>query len=165
MDKTVPNDIFHSGCQKCAYCGVKTIDAKIIRRKQQRRWRFIFHCRAHVDDAERDIILALKEAGLYRQSDVLKEPLFAILPEDLVLEDPALDKKETGWYLNTSLSSQNVELVYHNPLTKVWFINLCHPLTHRETFVPVTSLKDSLPEDQHGQVDAFIARLTSGLYA
>lgn len=138
---------------------------------QQRRWRFIFHCHAHVDDAERDIILALKEAGLYRQSDVLKEPLFAILPEDLVLEDSTLEyltlntRIKKGWYLNTSLSSQNVELVYHNPLTKVWFINLCHPLTHQETFVPVTSLKDSLPEEHHGQVDAFIARLTSGLYA
>ena len=127
---------------------------------QQRRWRFIFHCHAHADDAERDIILAIKEAGLYRQSDVLKEPLFAILPEDLILKG-----LEKGWYLNTSLSSQNVELVYHNPLTNIWFINLCHPLTHQETFVPVTSLKDSLPEDQHGQVDAFIARLTSGLYA
>jgi len=163
MDKTIPNDIFHSGCQKCAYCGVKTLDAKLIRRNEHRRWRFIFHCTAHVDDAERDIILALKEAGLYRQSDVLKEPLFAILPEDLVIKHE--DRVETGWFLNTLLLSQNVELVFWGRTTNMWYINLCHPLTYRETYVPVTYLKDSLPEDQHGQVDAFIARLTSGLYA
>lgn len=150
MDKTVPNDIFHSGIYKCAYCGVDTRKSKCIRKNPPRNLRFIFYCDTHSSDAERDIKIVLKGLGLHRQSDVLKQPLFAVLPEDIVY-DGGLG------VLNKSLMEDSIELVLET--SNGWAICIFNTLTGKVDRVPVSTLKQSLPDAHHGLVDEFIAFL------
>lgn len=158
MDKTVPNDIFHSGVYKCAYCGVSSQKSKCIRISPPSKQRFIFYCDNHNADAERDVISALKTLGYHRQSDVLKQPVFAVLPEDLVVKSSG----ETGWFLNTSIITDNIDLVhrfYDQPT--YWAISIINVLTGEKMPIPVSSLKLSLPVTQHELVDDLITWLSS----
>lgn len=156
MDKTVPNDIFHRGCNKCAYCGVKTGKAKCIRTYPQRTQRFIFYCYAHSVEAERDLVSVLKERGLIRQCDVLQHPLFAVLPEDLVTKNGG-----SGWFLNKSLMEDSITFV-HLRKDGTWVIAIDNITPYIDTYMPVSDLKVSLPDEHHGLVDDFIVWLSNG---
>jgi hypothetical protein len=162
MNKTVPNDIFHPGTYKCGYCGVKTQLYKVIYKREARLQRFIFYCNTHKVDAEHDIICALREAGYYRQSDVLKHPLFSVLPEDLKIKN-SQGTFEDGWFLNTSLISESVEFVheFNKKEEKTWGINIINVITGEIKFIPVSMLKLSLPDEHHGLVDSLIAWLSN----
>lgn len=157
MNKTVPNDIFHSGVYKCAYCGIATQKNKCIRTFPPSTRRFIFYCDEHGDDAERDIICALKSLGYYRQSDVLKQPVFAVLPEDLVLQPSG----ENIAVLNTSLMIDNTQFVIRcNDEPKTWAISIFNTISSEEKFIPVSLLKLSLPSEHHKLVDDLIVWLS-----
>jgi hypothetical protein len=154
MNKTVPNDIFHSGVCKCAYCGIATQKSKCIRTNPPRTRRFIFYCDEHHNDAERDILCVLKSLGYYRQYDVLKQPVFAVLPEDLLLYPSG----EYIYVLNTSLTGDNIEFVIkHDDEHK---INIFNSMTSNTIYVPVSLLKLSLPPEHHKLVDDLIVWLS-----
>jgi hypothetical protein len=154
MDKTIPNDILHEGVYKCAYCGIATQKNKCIRTFPLSRRRYIFYCDKHGDDAERDIICVLKTLGYYRQSDVLKQPVFAVLPEDLVLHPSG----ENIAVLNKSLMYDNTKFVIRckdEPNISIFNTKSCE-----EKFVPVSLLKLSLPPEHHKLVDDLIVWLS-----
>lgn len=159
MEKTVPNDWYHPGCYKCAYCGLSTQKSKCLRRYPQNKWRYIFYCYAHRDDAERDMVSILNKLGYYRQSDILKQPLFAVLPEDLVKKS-ALGVG-VGWFLKTSLLEDSIDLVRKDQ-DGTWTIAIDHLTPNIATYMPVSDLKMSLDEKHHGLVDDFIAWLSTG---
>ena len=157
MDKTVPNNIFHHGVNKCAYCGVTSQMRKCIRMYPPSRRRFIVYCDKHGDDAERDIMCVLKSLGYYRQSDVLKQPVFSVLPEDLVLQSSG----EHIAVLNTSLMNDNIEFVIrYNDEPKTWAISIFNTISSEEKFIPVSLLKLSLPLEHHKLVDDLILWLS-----
>ena len=159
MNKTVPNDIFHSGCNKCAYCGVSTSKTKCIFSYPPSTRRFIFYCNEHNAEAERDIFLAHKELGLYRQSDVLKQPVFGVLPEYLTVKSSC----EKRWCLDKTIIDGNTEFVRrHVDDPTTWAIRIIHDLTGETKPFPVSELKLSLPVEQHGLVDDLIAWLSVG---
>ena len=158
FDRTVPNDSFHPGCYKCAYCGVKAWQTKCLRKYPQSKWRFIFYCDAHSTNAERDIVSILKELGFHRQSDVLKQPVFEILPVDLVKKSP-WGSVGIGWFLNTSLWGDNINFV-HRQADGTWIIAIDNSTPNSETYMPVEDLKMSLAEEDYGLVDDLIAWLS-----
>lgn len=160
MNRTVPNDLFHPGCYKCAYCDKSTQQSKCLRRYPQTKWRFIFYCSAHSADAERDMASILKELDCHRQSDVLKHPVFAVLPEDLVKKSPwgTIGK---GWFLNTSLHGDSLDLVYKQA-DGTWNIAIDNLTPNIATYIPVSDLKMSLPDEHHWLVDDLIHWLSNG---
>lgn len=158
MNKTVPNDIFHSGCNKCAYCGISSRQTKCILSYPPRTRRFIFYCNEHNADAERDILLAHRELGLFRQSDVLKQPIFKVLPEYLTVNGSC----ENRWCLDKTIIDGNTEFVHRfddEPTT--WAIRIIHDSTGETKPLPVSELKLSLPIEHHRLVDDLIAWLSA----
>jgi len=159
MDKTVPNNGFHPGCYKCAYCQVKTQKALCLRTYPQTNWRFIFYCDAHTADAEDDMRSILKKRGYHKQCDVLKQPVFAVLPENLVKKSPW--GIGIGWFLNTSLWGDSIDLVYQEK-DGTWVIAIDNVTPNIATYMPVSELKMSLPNEHHGLVDDLIKWLSNG---
>ena len=158
MEKTVPNNWYHPKCYKCAYCDIKTQQSKCLRRYPPTNWRFIFYCDAHRDDAERDMVSILKKFNYHRQSDILKQPLFAVLPEDLVKKGEW--GTGTNWFLNTSLWEDSIDLIYKKD--GMWIIAIDSPILNTATYIPVEHLKWSLPDEHHNLVDEFITWLSTG---
>lgn len=157
MDKIVPNNIFHSGVYKCAYCGIATQKNKCIRTFPHSTRRYIFYCDEHCDDAERDIMCVLKTLGYYRQSDVLKQKVFSVLPEDLALQPSG----ENNVVLNTSLIDDNIDFVIRcNDEPKTWAISVFNTTSSEEKYIPVSLLKLSLPPEHHELVDELILWLS-----
>lgn len=159
MDKTVPNNGFHPGCYKCAYCGVKTQKALCLRTYPQTNWRFIFYCDAHTADAECDMRSILKKRGYHRQCDVLKQPVFDALPNTLVKKGSW--GTGTNWFLNTSLWEDSIDLVYQQK-DGTWVIAIDNPIPNTSTYIPVEYLKWSLSDEHHGLVDDLITWLSNG---
>ena len=159
MNRTVPNNLFHPGSYKCAYCNKSTQQSKCLRRYPQTNWRFIFYCGDHRDDAERDILSILKKLDYHRQSDVLKHPVFEILPENLVKKGPW--EIGTNWFLDTSLWEDSIDLV-HKQQDGTWTIAIDNPIPNTATYIPVEHLKWSLPDQDHWLVDDLIIWLSNG---
>jgi len=159
MDRTVPNNFYHPGCYKCAYCGTSTKISKCLRRYPPTNWRFIFYCDAHSADAERDMLSILKERNYHRQSDVLNHRVFAVLPEDLVKKGPW--GTGTNWFLDTSLWGDSIDLVYKQQ-DGTWTIAIDNVIPNTATYLPVEHLKWSLPDKDHWLVDDLIHWLSNG---
>lgn len=160
MERTVPNDYLHPRCYKCAYCDVKTQQSKCLRRYPQTNWRFIFYCDTHGADAERDMLSILKERGYHRQRDVLKQPVFSVLPEDLVKKSP-WGTVGIGWFLDTSLWEDSIDFVYRQK-DGTWVIAIDNLTPNTATYMPVSELKMSLPIEHHSLVDNLIEWLSNG---
>ena len=157
FERTVPNNAYHPGCYKCAYCGVKTQKSKCLRRYPQTNWRFIFYCDTHSTHAERDLLSILKERGLYRQCDVLSQPVFDALPDTLVKKGPW--GTGTNWFLNSSLWPDSIDFVYRQK-DGTWVIAIDNSIPNTATYIPVEHLKLSLPDEHHGLVDDFLCWLS-----
>ena len=158
FERTVPNDAYHPGCYKCAYCKIKTKTSLCLRTYPQTKWRFIFYCDAHYHNAERDLLSILKERGVYRQYDVLRQPVFDALPNTLVKKGPW--GTETNWFLNSSLWEDSIDLVYRQK-DGTWSIAINNSIRNTATYIPVEHLKWSLPDEHHGLVDDFLRWLSN----
>lgn len=139
----------------CAYCGSQRSGVKSIFTVNRYSRRYIYYCSNHEEQAEHDIVRQLRDLDMYRQSDVLKEPIFALLPEKL-----------DNWHLYKSDNGDYAEFVgrfEHD--TTIWGIGLIEQETGLQMSVPISWLKQFLPLEHQGLTEALIRRLDSGLYA
>lgn len=103
------------------------------------------------------MLTILKERGLYRQCDVLSQPVFDALPDTLVKKGPW--GTGTNWFLNTSLWEDSIDLVYRQT-DGTWVIAIDNCVPNIQCFMPVEDLKWSLSVEHHGLVDDLITWLS-----
>lgn len=137
----------------CSFCAAPTDKVKSIYTVNRWKRQYIWHCDDHEALAEQAIICRLKALGYFRQRDILKEPLFAVLPPVFIIDG-------VEWQLNKSHNGDYVEFVgrfEHD--TSVWGIDLIDYKTGFQMSVPVISLKQFLPVEHQGLVDALLRSL------
>jgi len=120
---------------------------------------YIWYCDDHEELAEQEIVRRLKTLGYFRQRDILKEPLFGVLPPIFTIEG-------AEWRLYTSDNGDYAEFVgrlEHD--TTMWGIDLYDPHTGLQMCIPITSFKQFLPVEHQGLVDALLLKLNGGFYA
>lgn len=166
--KPVQSDIFDPNWGKCAYChSLADASPFIIKENiQHPTWshvitRYIYNCKTHVVDAQRDFRAYMHLKSRVLQVDALTDKLFTVITKStpIVVERAHrtyFDK--VGW----TISDTNDALIQKDLATSVWTIVVVNKMAHLTKRIPVSDLKLCIPDG--ALVDAFIARLDEGFY-
>lgn len=149
----------------CLYCGAsasyyKDCDVQLstiaCEKEEHRCW------------AKRDAFAWLHRHKRVRRKDYEKEPLFCetTLLTDLIKVRRTSGDLESDWKVQppsyeTHAHIACVEGIWSIP---VWKRNIEDPGESIQKYVPLESLKMSLPEEQHVLVDELVVKLDAGLY-
>ena len=121
-------------------------------------------------DHKTQAISALKnwmhKRGFVRWQDAINDPLFTVakdLIESYILVRRSNGALEDDWMLMKP-SLFNMASVKRSRSCGKWYMTAIQDYTDSERAILVEDLKLSLPEANHGLVDAFIQRLDSGFY-
>lgn len=172
------SDIFDPNWGKCVYCHSSADAAPIITKKtiHHQRWpqiitSYIYYCKAHASNAARDYRAYLHTFGSVLESDVLSDPLFAVITDTVPIVVGRANRTyfdNDGWTLNySSTPSANTEFVQKDPKrSNAYTIGVIKRKANEilEKNIPVNDLKLSIPHTEHSRVDAFLKRLEEGFY-
>jgi len=146
---------------KCAYC-----DAGDTGHVGSTGLFGIMHCDDHADLASRDF-----KAWAHRERKVLLEdyemnPLFVegkLLERDIAVVRTSGAVDMTGWQI-VEPSFDEPAYISYSLEDKCWHIGVWNAIMGIWRSLLISNLKLSLPETQHGLVDAFLDRINSGIY-
>ena len=149
----------------CLYCGASAsyysdcdvqLSTIACDNQEHRRW------------AKRDALAWLHRRKWVRRKDYEKEPLFC---ETTLLTD-LIKVRRTSGDVESDWRVQEFSYENHAHIARVegfWSISAYKPEVEEpqkyiQKYVPLESLKMSLPEEQHALVDDLVAKLDAGLY-
>lgn len=116
--------------------------------------------------AERDAKAWLGRNNCVKPKHYKEDPLFQytdILSIDVMVKRSSGEIEVDGWRILTPCFDESALIRYRED-DGLWVIPTIKSEEGIQKYIPVRDLKMSLPEDKHGLVDAFEAKLVAGFY-